>query len=226
MKAIIRDVLLDAAGLLLPTACAGCGAPGRSLCDRCRLGLVPDVLSRVLADGTRVWSGLAYDGVARRAILALKEQGRTGLAAYLAPALAAAAQAAGAPGSTLVDAVWCPIPPSAAARRRRGYDPLRLVLRHARLDAVDLLRPGRAAGTQKGLARAERSANRRGAFSRGDGGAGLPVILVDDVVTTGSTLVEAARVLRADGIEVLGAIVIAATPLRYGRPATLPENRL
>ena len=220
MRATIREVLHDAAGLLLPTSCAGCGAAGRSLCERCRLALVPDVLSRVLADGTRVWSGLSYEGVARRVILALKEQGRAGLSAHLAPALSAAAAAT----TELGAAIRCPIPPSGAARRRRGYYPLRLVLRHAGVDAVDLLRPGRAVSTQKELARAERSANAVGAFHPRRVRPGLPVILVDDVVTTGSTLVEAARVLRADGVEVIGAIVIASTPLRYGRPSTLSEN--
>ena len=54
------------------------------------------------------------------------------------------------------------------------------------------------------------------------------IVLAADAVTmapAGSTLVEAARVLRAVGVEVIGAIAIASTPLRHGRPSRVSENR-
>src|SRR5205823_995665 len=71
-----------------------------------------------------------------------------------------------------------------------------------------------------GLTAAERAANLAGALrvrrGFGAGLAGRPVIIVDDVMTTGATVHEAARALRAVGAEVVGAASVAATVRRAG----------
>jgi predicted amidophosphoribosyltransferase len=69
---------------------------------------------------------------------------------------------------------------------------------------------------QAGLSAEERAANLAGAFGARSRWAerltDQPVLLVDDVLTTGSTLAEAARALSLRGIQVLGCAVVAATP--------------
>lgn len=206
---LVRRALADALALVLPIACAGCGMPDCSLCDECTAALRPRVARRVLDDLT-VHAGLVFEGVPARVVRALKEDGRTGLARALAPALQAAVEAVGGPAVVVV-----PVPTSRAAFRRRGYRVVELVARRAGLRATPLLRQARATADQRGLARDERRRNVAGSLRATDA-AGLRVVIVDDVVTTGATLREAARALRAAGAEVVGAAVVAATPAKRG----------
>ena len=70
---------------------------------------------------------------------------------------------------------------------------------------------------QKSLGVDERAANRAGALRERWSLAGLRVAIVDDVVTTGATLDEAARAIRAAGGEVDHAVTLAATPRYFER---------
>ncbi|MEO7122477.1 MAG: hypothetical protein ABI400_05065, partial [Lacisediminihabitans sp.] len=128
----LREALLDALAVLAPVDCAGCGAVDRALCSACRRHLTPHVLTRRLADGTLVFTGLDYEGVARRSILAFKRHGRTDVARALAVPLAAAVQSALETTSHgAVELVT--VPSTRPAFRRRGYDPVALLLRKAAL---------------------------------------------------------------------------------------------
>jgi predicted amidophosphoribosyltransferase len=109
------------------------------------------------------------------------------------------------------------VPSARSAVRRRGYDhALRLARAAARqlsLDARPLLVQARRVDDQSGLSTAQRARNLAGAL-RASGVPDLPVVVVDDVMTTGATLVEAARALAAQGHRVAGAAVLAATRRR------------
>ncbi len=205
----VARALADALALIIPVECAGCGAADVALCGRCRRELVPRPRDWRTPGGVSVHAGLTLDGVAARAMRVLKGEGRTGIARVFAPALRAAASALDPPR----DALFAPIPTSADAYRRRGYRVPDLVAARAGLPVRRLLRIRRSAADQRGLGREARRDNVAGSL-RADGVAGARVVIVDDVVTTGATLDEAARAVRAAGGVVAGAVVVAATPRR------------
>lgn len=212
----------DAAlALVLPVWCVGCDEPDVTLCGACRASLAPAVTRRTVGEMT-VWSGLVFTDVPARVLRACKEDGRGALVRALAPALAAAATAALAEAEGIVRVV--PVPTSPAAMRRRGYRIVDQLAARAGLDPRSALRPSGGAGDQRGLGRDERARNIAGTM-RARGVAGRAVLLVDDVVTSGATLAEAARAVRAAGATVVGAATVASTPLRTrigGRPGFVP----
>lgn len=201
------DALLDAWAVLLPVDCAGCGAPDRSVCRACAVALEPAVTARTTSGGLDVRAALRYEGVVRAVVLALKERERTGLARPLAEPLRAAVASAWRPGVELAA-----VPASRAGLRRRGFDPVGLLLRRGGLRGSPVLGRLRATASQKSLAADERAVNLRGALSARAGLRGRSFLLIDDVLTTGATLDEAARAVRAAGGTVLGAATLAFTP--------------
>ncbi|MFG6445080.1 ComF family protein [Microbacterium sp. P07] len=204
----LRRALADALTFVLPVDCAGCGAEDVALCEECSRELRPAPTRRDV-DGVPVWSGLPFTGVPARVIRTLKEEGRIALIRSLAPALSVALERLPA-GPSLV-----PLPTSAASMRRRGYRVPELLARRAGVEPLGALRSARVTSDQRRLDVDERRANVAGSLVA-RGVAGRRVIVVDDVVTTGATLGEAVRALRAGGAEVVGAATVAATPKRFG----------
>lgn len=216
----VLDAVLD---LLVPPRCAGCGGRGALVCARCAAELTAAPhphLPEAPPDGLpECWAAAGYDGVARRVLIAYKERGRTALGAALGACLAGALARLPLEAGPLV---LVPVPSTRRSRRAKGHDPVRRIAEvaarrlragGAQVTVAPVLRPARKVADQSGLTSAQRAANLAGAFTSGAVPKGR-VVLVDDVVTTGATLAEAARALRAAGAETAVAVTVAATRKR------------
>lgn len=208
LGAVLRDAGAEALSLLLPIRCAGCDVPDVGLCPACRDELAPRVRRGRFDAGLAVFSAREFSGVPARVLRALKEDGRTALARPLGAALAAAAKAAA--GGPVEDVLVVPVPSSRAAFRRRGHEVAGLIARRGGLRPLRALRTVGAVADQRGLGRVARAQNVAGTM-RARGVEGAPVLIVDDIVTTGATLREAARALTDAGARVVGAATVAAT---------------
>jgi predicted amidophosphoribosyltransferase len=255
----LADLTAGLADLVLPSACAGCGAERVRLrygtCPACVAAL--EALSPFPTSPVPVPAGMPpcvavgpYADVLRGVLLGYKERGRHGLArplgALLATAVAdvAVAGVAGggafaADGSGRVPLVVVPVPSTARAARQRHGDHLARLAAHAvrRLRVAgwqaQVTRPLRASPRPDSASldareRAAVAVNSLRITSAGIRGlrrcvtVGGMVVVVDDIVTTGSTLAAVTTRLASVGVQVTGAAVLAATQLRRVRPTGSP----
>jgi ComF family protein len=163
-----------------------------------------------------VGAGL-YDGALKEAIHRLKFSGWT----FLAPALAALlTEAVGSTDLWTADVV-VPVPLHPKRFIERGFNQSALLAGgvagalSTRLDTEGLRRL-RPTESQVGLRPVERSRNVRGAFRTSRPGTflGRRVLLIDDVLTTGSTAGDCARALSDDGAASVDLAVLAVAPRR------------
>ena len=261
--------------VLMPRTCP-CGAVPVAygavspLCEQC-LPQLYSALARVERvqvlqplDGAvvpEVRAASRYEGMMPRALLALKNAGRTDLLPLLGEGLARSVyellrahrvELQSVPGSSIssvgtsaapVEVLLIPAPSSAQSVRRRGYAPANLLVQEAarqlnkrlpasvRVRAVDVIgyvpRNRRGSGAsiisdaisgaqneQKSLGAVGRAERMHGALRVMEPAlcAGRISIICDDVVTTGATASEMARVLQESGSRVLGVCAVAAVP--------------
>lgn len=193
---------------LFRAGCLLCGRPGPALCPACTRGLAPPPTTRVRGVGP-VPALFAYDGVGARAVQSLKYRDGRRLVGPLAEALARhdGVRAAAGPHVTVS---W--VPTTAARRRDRGFDQAELL---ARALARRLRRPCRPVlrrvpgPSQTGRDRAERA---HGVCFRPLVPGSGPVLLLDDVCTTGATVRAALEALAPCPIGPVSVAVVARTP--------------
>ncbi|MGW6456222.1 ComF family protein [Streptomyces sp. NPDC055078] len=205
-------------GLVLPVACGGCGEPRTPLCEDCAHRLYGSAARRARPapepeDLPVVYAAAPYADAVRAVLLAHKERGALGLARPLGIALAGAVRGAVGPSARSGrPLLLVPVPSARGAVRARGHDAARRIamaaageLRRsgAAARALPVLRQRREVADQSGLTARERAANLAGALEIAAGAgrllAGGRAVLVDDLMTTGASLAEAARALRSAG---------------------------
>lgn len=198
--------------LLAPPLCWGCEGPVRpceSLCRGCRASLHRLAAEPVWLSGVRLWAPLAYSGPTRDLVRALKFRGAMGVADAMAAQIVA-----NAPPELLAGVTLVPVPLHPRRMRSRGYNQAAAiadaVARRAGLHVVDCLARTGPALTQVGRNRTERRGGPAGNIQIRDA-APAPVLLVDDVVTTGATLAACRAALVAAGVAEVGAVVFART---------------
>ena len=180
------------------------------LCPACRRALEPLGPTPVGLAGLSIWAPFSYVGPARAVVRRLKFGRAAALAGHMAASIAATA-----PEGFLANPL-VPVPSPARRRRMRGFCHAALLAealgRRTGLPVLDLLE--RAGGTARQVGRARSQRLRTppcfSVVSRSIG----PVVLVDDVVTTGATLSACASALREAGCSSERALAYARTPVR------------
>lgn len=203
--------------LLFPVYCHGCGALGESLCSLCKTSYeLHNFLTRVGA--TPTFSAVAYNSVARRILLASKEDGVRGADDLIVDALEYSLR--GALRKTCKTPILVPIPSSPQAVRKRGRDYLGEISERVSdlvgLPFQSLLQHNRRVKDQTLLDASARFKNLEGALVLKKRPIRIhEVFLIDDLITTGATLNEAVKTLEMGGFMVVGAVTaFVSLPLR------------
>lgn len=232
-----------AADLLLGAQCPGCQRAHWGICPNCREAALTTGCYLTRPDPSPPGFPLTattspYDPLMKQLISAHKEHQVLALTGFLAERLAAAV------GRLLLESkpdaasvVLVPVPSSPSAVRARGLDATWAMARRASraieagpgrsVTAAHLLTQVRRVQDQARLGAADRQRNLSGSYvvrgRRARPAPGAVVVIVDDVVTTGASLAEAARALWFAGVPVLGAATVAATV--RSSPATRAKGR-
>lgn len=207
--------------LIFPLKCMFCGAllprGTEEICTQCREKILLSTAPPRIEKGAfyeKAVAALVYEGAVRNAIHRFKFSGKQNYARPLARILFYVLDKKLSEPYDIITFV----PSNVRNLRKRGYNQAELLARElacfAGKPCIETLKKTRRTKPMFGLKPAQRRANALGAFALCD--VNLPIkghniLLVDDVLTTGATLSECARILREGGADkVFGAA--AATP--------------
>lgn len=206
----IKEPILD---LLFPKECLGCGLEKIWLCDSCfnRIKIENKLLAGYnYLDG--VWAAASFkDSLVQKAIHLLKYQ-------YVKELVPVLGQLLFQPVNYLPDNNWLllPVPLHRKKLLARGFNQAELLAQEVSLKTnwpiiTDVLYRKKNNQAQVNLSQIVRRENVKDIFLIKDGSLikNRDIILVDDVVTTGATLEECAKVLKSNGARLVVGIAIA-----------------
>lgn len=215
MSMKIRHIL---SALLFPPKCVLCASvlekEETDLCHHCRIHAPQCPVSNSKYPYLKQWTALwYYEGAVRKSLLRFKFRGQRQYAGVYGRLLAMKLLREERTDFDIL--TWIPI--SDKRRRRRGYDQVELIAasvgRELGIEPVAVLRKLRDNPAQSGITgQAERRANVLGAYAVTEPQqiTGKTVLLLDDIITTGSTAGECARVLLTAGAKQVDLAVVAA----------------
>ena len=214
--------LLD---LILPTPCILCQRTGAAMCSSCVSSF--DIQRNQLSKGAiSGYSFSDYSTQSAAVINAIKEQGQTSLIKFMADFMLSSWP------EEFRDVLLVPIPSSKVNLKRRGFSHTELLARRlsrglGSVQVSSLLTSVSTRSDQVGLSFAEREQNLVGAF-KGDlrliRGKSRPVVLIDDVFTSGATMAQAWGTLEELGVQMAGFCVFAQITPR--KPLFTGQERL
>ena len=196
--------------LIFPSRCAVCDRAGKNLCQECKnlLWIQPREFH---FSGLHVYTVIKYSDETSRLVVSLKDKGQFALVAELAQMLRPIIEKLPPSESTRY---LVPAPSSPENFSKRGFHPMLLLAqavasKHPSLKVMNSLRFSRRVKDQVGLTEPERIANLSYSMELNQSVTGRVCYLLDDVVTTGATALEAARVLRLGGATLAGVLAIS-----------------
>lgn len=215
--------------LALPEVCAGCGVSGAWICDECNKRVVlldpeavcqrcghPSAPGQLACKRCEPWeveslcvrSVHEFSGAMRQSILRMKYHGEYARARWHGAEMAQLVASMG-----WIDDVVVPVPLHPKRLRKRGYNQSEKlgdsIARSLGIEVVHALCRQRDTASQTTLGMLERRENVAGAFHATMSLEGASVLLVDDVTTTSSTLVECAQACLEAGATVIHAVTLA-----------------
>ena len=212
--------------LLFPSRCVICDSPGIQLCALCSSSITPS-FTKAEITGVELRSGALYGDVLSQLILMAKEENIAAARNVLVNLLVDAYVKLDMRDSENQKISLIPIPSSQSANRKRGYRHSYLLARgvlerlrgdgNIQIEIAEFLKVNRKISDMSTLTREQRATNVSQAYSinpraRAWPSEGRALILLDDLVTTGSSMMEAVRCLRAAKMWPSGAISAGVSP--------------
>ena len=196
--------------LIFPSRCAVCDRAGENLCLNCK-NLLRIEPREFLLSGLDVYTVTKYSDETSKLLVSLKDKGQFALVAELAQMLRPVIEKLPASESSRY---LVPAPSSPENYSKRGFHPMLLLAqevasKYPSFSVLNCLRFSRRVKDQVGLTEPERLANLSFSMELNQSVTGRVCYLLDDVVTTGATALEAARVLRAGGAYLAGVLAVS-----------------